>query len=435
MVQTNQPRPCPASVSNIHVNLGAVVLFFISLILLNRYCAHLDSLILAVITLGVTALPVFIYDHFFLAAYRRPAAGLHLKPAEFCPARFFTKLAGLALTLTILVAVYYLLFLLTGSKVLAEFLRLLRMIGPWALGPALVYFYWVDRHQINGQDEYWQAGCLATGQWKKIQRPVLLDHIKIWLIKGFFTPYLFYFLMRYIEFWSTLNWRQFNPLMGYNVLLDMLYMIDILFGVLGYVFTCRWLDTHIRSTDPTWLGWLVCLICYGFFNTYFGIGLLNYDDGRDWNHWAGGNLVLFHALGLFIVVLTVIYSLATVAMGTRMSNLTYRGIITSGPYRFCKHPAYVTKVASWWLISLPFLSMQGPTMALKHTAALVFISFIYYLRAVTEENHLSNYPEYVDYARWINDHGILNPLAKLFPVLQYSPEKNKRWGSVLKSAQ
>lgn len=431
MVQTNQPRPCPASVSNIHVNLGAVVLFFFSLILLKKYGGHLDSMTQTLIALGATALPVFIGDYFFLAAHRRPAAGLHLKPAEFCPARFYVKLAGLALTLTVLVAGYHLLFLLTGSKVLGEFLRLLRMAGPWALVPAVLYFYWLDRHQINGQDEYWQAGCLATGQWKKIRRPVLLDHIKIWFIKGFFTPYLFYFLVRYIESWSTINWRQLNVLAGYNVLLDMLYMIDILFGVLGYVFTCRWLDTHIRSTDPTWLGWLVCLVCYGFFNTYFGIGLLNYDDGLDWSHWAGGNLAVFHGLGIIIVVLTGIYSLATVAMGTRMSNLTYRGIITSGPYRFCKHPAYVTKVASWWLISLPFLSVQGPATALKHTAALAFISFIYYLRAVTEENHLSNYPEYADYAQWINDHGIFSPLTKLFPALQYSPENRRKWGSIL----
>ena len=59
---------------------------------------------------------------------------------------------------------------------------------------------------------------------------------------------------------------------------------------------------------------------------------------------------------LFLVL---VYCLATVAFGYRMSNMTYRGIITSGPYRFTKHPAYLGKVASWWLISLPFFSNEG----------------------------------------------------------------------------
>ena len=109
--------------------------------------------------------------------------------------------------------------------------------------------------------------------------------------------------------------------------------------------------------------------------------------------------------------------------------MTYRGIITSGPYRFTKHPAYVCKVASWWLISLPFFSTAGTKAALIQCASMMVVSLIYYLRAKTEENHLSNYPEYVQYAQWINDHGLFSRLGKIWPVLQYSQAKAESWNS------
>ena len=53
----------------------------------------------------------------------------------------------------------------------------------------------------------------------------------------------------------------------------------------------------------------------------------------------------------------------------------------------------IDDVLSWWLISLPFFSVQGPGVAIGQTLNLLIISGIFYLRARTEENHLSNYPK------------------------------------------
>ena len=41
------------------------------------------------------------------------------------------------------------------------------------------------------------------------------------------------------------------------------------------------------------------------------------------------------------------------------------------------------------------------------------------LRARTEEKHLSRDPEYVAYALWMNEHGVLRFLNKLSPALKY----------------
>lgn len=61
------------------------------------------------------------------------------------------------------------------------------------------------------------------------------------------------------------------------------------------------------------------------------------------------------------------------------------------------------------------LSLGGPLGSLQLMVMFFGICFIYYLRARTEENHLSQYPEYVAYANWINERGIFRGIAKGFP--------------------
>ena len=99
--------------------------------------------------------------------------------------------------------------------------------------------------------------------------------------------------------------------------------------------------------------------------------------------------------------------------GIRFSNLTHRGIITSGPYRWTKHPAYISKNISWWLISIPFLPPDGSVLtALKLSVMLGLVNLIYYLRAVTEERHLMQDPVYREYSEYIRQHGLFSFLRK-----------------------
>ena len=89
-------------------------------------------------------------------------------------------------------------------------------------------------------------------------------------------------------------------------------------------------------------------------------------------------------------MLTGVYAWATVAFGLRFSNLTYRGVITHGPYRFTRHPAYLSKNLFWWSASLPFLVTDGgPVEAIRNVVGLSLVSAIYYWRARTEEPRIS----------------------------------------------
>jgi protein-S-isoprenylcysteine O-methyltransferase Ste14 len=115
-----------------------------------------------------------------------------------------------------------------------------------------------------------------------------------------------------------------------------------------------------------------------------------------------------------IIALVFSYALSTIAFGLRFSNLTNRGIITSGPYRFTKHPAYITKNLSFWMVSVPFIEPLGWRIALTHCVALAAVNLLYFLRAKTEERHLMSDPDYRAYAEWIAKNGLFARITRAF---------------------
>ena len=112
-----------------------------------------------------------------------------------------------------------------------------------------------------------------------------------------------------------------------------------------------------------------------------------------------------------IVVLTLVYAWATVIFGIRFSNLTHRGIVTNGPFRYFRHPAYLSKNVFWWFLHIPFLSTVDSATAVQNCALLLLVNGIYFLRAKTEERHLMADPCYRDYSAWIKENGLIPRLV------------------------
>ncbi|MBF0521904.1 MAG: hypothetical protein HQL24_02490 [Candidatus Omnitrophica bacterium] len=431
--RTNSELPSPpGSCTNYTVNILFLGIFFGLMYGLINLFPQMPLAWLSCSCLLATVIPLSLYELLVLKTYQRPSTGLLAKTGEFNRERVVIKLIGLVGTFLIILYSYFFIPFYRNSF-FAPFFEYLKVLSPFIILLCMVYFIKIDPRQADPYDGYWHMGCLLTGRLKNVNGIILKEYLLVWFIKAFFTPIMLGILVKNIQEILLFNWYA-HPKFFYSAYLFLLllfYTVDVIYGFLGYMLTCRVLDNHIRSTEPTFLGWVTCLACYYPFSQLYGISLLKYDEGFTWAEWFSFSPFSYYFIGSLIIIFSLIYALATVAIGYRMSNLTYRGIITSGPYRLTKHPAYMSKVLSWWLISLPFFSTGGGKGALKQTLALAGISLIYYLRARTEENHLSNYPEYVEYANWIKEHGAFHFLTKYFPFWQYSENKVKRWNSIV----
>lgn len=236
-----------------------------------------------------------------------------------------------------------------------------------------------------------------------------------WCVKAFFLP----LMLAWLYVWLDSLEAGFREGQGWYAVFTMsmalLYALDTLFATIGYVSTSRSMDAHIRSTDATWLGWVAALACYPPFSGVVLHTWLDYKDGLDWLGWLETPWLKF-VWGAAIILLTGIYTSATLVFGPRFSNLTNRGIITAGPFRWTKHPAYISKNLSWWLIAVPFISTQSTAAAVLNCLALLGVNAIYWLRAKTEERHLMADPVYREYAAWVAEYGVVARAKRLVAI-------------------
>jgi len=188
----------------------------------------------------------------------------------------------------------------------------------------------------------------------------------------------------------------------------LLYTVDVAFFAVGYLTECAFLNNKIRTVDTNIFGVLICLICYPPFNnittTFLGWNQNNYAMIHDKNL-----LILSWAFRIIALCFLVIYASASVALGTRASNLTNRGTVSRFPYNIVRHPAYISKNMFWLLTTIPLLIVNLDFIQdnfvnylktlLLVICSVVFWALIYYARAITEERHLMQDPEYQEYAQ------------------------------------
>jgi len=226
------------------------------------------------------------------------------------------------------------------------------------------------------------------------------------LVKIFFLPIMLNFTLNNLgafkNQFSSLTINSLLTINGFNMvlfpfLLTTIFLIDTLWFSFGYTFESGFLKNNIRSVEPTILGWAVALICYPPFNSFATNGINIFGLPLRLN-WYSNDYVLFSTpLITFIIRLLVLLSLgvyvsATLALGTKCSNLTNRGIVSRGPYSIIRHPAYISKNLAWWLTIIPVLSLPA-------ILSMGAWTFIYHLRTITEERHLSLDKDYIEYKK------------------------------------
>lgn len=174
------------------------------------------------------------------------------------------------------------------------------------------------------------------------------------------------------------------------LLLNLILIFDFVPFVLGYLVESRRAGNEIVTVESSLLGWVVCLACYPPFNGVVGafvswktsdsvpVGAVVSDDVRA-------------LLNVCVLLCFVVFVWASLSLGLKSSNLTNRGVVARGAYRFVRHPAYMAKNLAWWLAGLPVLVGLFSSSILSGCIGVFSLSVwtgLYAARALTEERHM-----------------------------------------------
>jgi protein-S-isoprenylcysteine O-methyltransferase Ste14 len=417
----NAPHaPCPRSA----VSHGVGIAGLAGLALWTGIAWHygMDGPYAGMTAVFACGLPMLLWSLIVDKVHRNPSTGIDWAAAPR-PLRevidiSLVKIAGLWATWG-LIAVSYCLARWYWDGGYRFAMEMFGAAAPWLLALSIPYVLWLDRRLLEPSD-----ATHAFGQWViggaagTPDMAQVAAHARAWLVKGFFLAFMLSIVPA--NFANLVHWQPADalsdPVSLANFLITLMFLIDVAFATVGYMLTCRPLDAHIRSANPYLSGWVAALICYPPFVLMGPGGPLDYHhDTADWSVWLSAHPAALWSMGTLLVVLTGIYAWATVAFGLRFSNLTHRGVLTHGPYRWSRHPAYLSKNLFWWCSTLPFLATSGSIVDMvRNCAILGIVSGIYYWRARTEEKHLLADPAYRAYHAWMERHG---PVPRLLAVV------------------
>lgn len=429
----------PPSASSFLINLFGGFCYIASVVISLKIDPQREIIHLCLTGLLSALIPIVLCELFFLKVHRRKRVDLH-PPRNKSRERLAVKLLGYYATLAFVFFLYVLIpeydkAFYQDALMILLFAMVAYMIGGW------LYITEFDPRLKDPEDGYWNFGNALLGRWKKIDRRKLTAHFRSTILRAYFLPVM----LCYFVFWTSMFMSERDALVQEAMpdmaavsgiwiikIMIMIYFvfacINSLFATIGYLMATKALDSDIQSTDPTFFGWFICLICYApfwevlFIQSYF----LSLYDNPAWHEWlAGFPIWVIATWGVLTISFMCLESFTTLTFGMRFSNLTYRGLITEGPLRFTKHPQYVFKMLNRFFCLMPFLSPFGLFGMAQNMIMFAGLCMIYFFRARTEENHLSRYPEYVEYANWMNRHGALKRLADRLPFLHYSEARAK----------
>jgi protein-S-isoprenylcysteine O-methyltransferase Ste14 len=379
----------------------------------------------ALITLLFSGIPMVLVSLLVDKVHLRPSTGIDWKnprPIREIIDISIVKLAGLWATWALIAFIYGVARYYWSGR----YLFAMEVLGASAVPLFLLsipYVLWLDRVLINPRDGAWHFGAMLIRR-EAYDINEVWHHLRAWAVKGFFCAFMISILPPGFESIVKLDLSSVadNPIKIANWGAELLFVIDVQIAMVGYLVTLKPFDAHIRTANPHLAAWVAALMCYPPFILMGDGGPLNYHQNLgDWSTWFAGHTLVLWVWGSLLVFLTAIYAWATVAFGLRFSNLTYRGVLTNGPYAYTRHPAYLSKNLYWWCASLPFLATTGSVVdAVRNTALLAVVSGVYYWRAKTEERHLSaEDPKYVAYSAWMKQNALI---TRTF----------HRWGSALR---
>ena len=231
---------------------------------------------------------------------------------------------------------------------------------------------------------------------KKYNRKVLLS----FLMRTYFVPIMVVQVYSYTVY--SVNFLN-NPVNNYQLLsilfgiTGILWLADTINASLSYCIESRWMENRTRSIDLTLGGWFVCLICYTPLNeipSYFFFFAPTVVTNNE-SQLIIENINFLYTIKIIEILLLATHIYIDISLGPSVANITLKKLQTKGFYGLIRHPGTTFKLLFWLIQSVFYKRFWS----LKIIFGYFMWATIYVLRALTEERHLSQHEEYIEYKK------------------------------------
>lgn len=281
------------------------------------------------------------------------------------------------------------------------------------------------------RDGTYQFGLLARMQVRSINWTIFFDGVREWLLRTFFLLINFYGAVWYIGYLRENGLPDINgDFVEFIARLDLAIFGLIVLSILpGYIFASRLIHTELKKVDRTWFGWAINLCCYPPINgAIFGAWVRYvpasetmsiYQTVPPWAYHTAAHPALLLLVGALVIFFAIIHLWGEAIVGIRAANISMRGIVTTGPFAFTKHPIYVSKCLQWATLYFPVLNAVGVVNPIQSGILFMLVCAIYVGRSLSEERLLATDSTYVRYALFMDEESLFARIGKWVPIMSF----------------
>ncbi len=281
------------------------------------------------------------------------------------------------------------------------------------------------------RDGTYQFGLLVRLKLREINWTIFFDGVREWLLRCFFLLINFYGAVWYIEYLRENGLPDWSgDFVTFITRLDLVIFGMIVLAILpGYIFASRLIGTELKKVDRTWFAWAINLCCYPPINAaLFGAWVryvpaaetgIVYQGMPAWAFHTQWDPFLLLAVGMLVILFAVIHLWGEAIVGIRAANISMRGIITTGPFAFTRHPIYVSKCFQWAVLYFPIINAVGIVNPIQSAILFLLVCAIYGGRALGEEHLLATDPNYVKYALYMDEKSMFARIGRWFPIMTF----------------
>lgn len=341
--------------------------------------------------------------------------------------KFFGVLVGIAF-------IFFLVWLFPAYDIAINLARLQEALIPTLLFviPASLALIFATEYILGEKrDGTYQFGLLVRLQFREINWTIFFDGVREWLLRCFFLLINFYGAV-----WYLANLRAYGlpdisgDFIDFITRLDLAIFGLIVFSILpGYIFASRLIGTELKKVDRTWFGWAINLSCYPPVNAaLFGAWIryvpatetgLVYHGMPAWAYHTLSYPALHLVVAGMIIFFALIHLWGEAIVGIRAANISMRGIITTGPFAFTRHPIYVSKCFQWAFLYFPVLNAVGIVNPVQSGILFLLVCAVYAGRALGEERLLATDGNYVKYALYMDDKSLFAFVGRWIPIMSF----------------